>query len=182
MRRWWLLLVFAAALALWLWQASPRQEAIDPGTATARQNAQPGYVAIGADLLDTGADGQPQFRLRAARIEQAAPNSEVVLTNPEFEHQGGNAWRLSAQSGVLPPATQRLQLTGNVLATSALGGMPIRIRSESLTVDLQQQQLDTAAAVSIEWGHNRLNATGIHADMKSDSLRLESHIHGEFTH
>ena len=77
MRRWWLLLVFAAALALWLWQASPRQESNGPGTATARQSAPPGYVAIGADLLDTGADGQPQFRLRAARIEQAAPNSEV---------------------------------------------------------------------------------------------------------
>ncbi len=182
MRRWWLLLVFAAALALWLWQASPRQESSEPGAATARQNAQPGYVAIGADLLDTGADGEPQFRLRAARIEQAAPNSEVVLTNPEFQRQGASAWRLSAQSGVLPPASQRLQLTGNVLATGVLGGAPISMHSESLVVDLQQQQLDTPLAVNIVWGRNRLNATGVHADMKSDSLRLESHIHGEFKH
>ncbi len=182
MRRWWLLLVFAAALGLWLWQASPRQETSDSSTATARQSAQPGYVAIGADLLDTGANGEAQFRLRAARIAQAAPNADVVLTDPEFEHQGRSVWRLSAQSGLLPPATQRLQLSGNVLATGTLGGAPIRIRSESLAVDLQQQQLDTPLAVNIEWGRNRLSATGIHADMKSDSLRLESDIHGEFTH
>lgn len=182
MRRWWLLLVFAAALGLWLWQTSPRQEASDTSTATARQSTQSGYVAIGADLLDTGADGQPQFRLRAARIAQAAPNSDVILTDPEFEYQGGGVWHLSAQAGLLPPAMQRLQLRGNVLATGTLGGAPIRIRSESLAVDLQQQQLDTPLAVNIQWGRNRLNATGLHADMKSDSLRLESDIHGEFTH
>jgi LPS export ABC transporter protein LptC len=182
MRRLWLLLVFAAALALWLWQTSPPQESTDTTAAATHRPAEPGYVATTADLLDTGADGQPEFRLRAARIEQATPAADVTLSNPEFQHQGKSNWTLSAQSGLMPPGTRQLRLSGNVLATGALGALPIRIRTESLGVDLQQQRLDTLADVSIDWGNNRLTATGLHADMKSDRLRLESHIHGEFTH
>jgi LPS export ABC transporter protein LptC len=182
MRRVGLLLVFAAALGLWLWQASPRQETSDTTAAATRPDAEPGYVAITADLLDTGVDGQPRFRLHAARIEQATPTADITLDSPEFRHQGKSAWTLSAHSGVMPPDIQQLQLVGNVLAVGALGAAPISIRTETLGVDLQQQKLDTLADVSIQWGRNRLSATGMHADMKSDSLRLESHIHGEFTH
>jgi LPS export ABC transporter protein LptC len=182
MRRIGLLLVFAAALGLWLWQASPPQESATTTAAAMRSTAEPGYVAITADLLDTDADGQPQFRLRAERIEQATPSSEIVLSNLEFQHQGPSEWTLSAQHGVMPPDTRQLQLSGNVHASGALGAAAISIRTESLNVDLQQQKLDTLAAVNIDWGRNRLTATGLHADMKSDSLRLESHIHGEFTH
>ena len=182
MRRAGLLLVFAAALGLWLWQASPPEESTATTTAATHDNAAPGYVAISADLLQTGADGLEQFRLRAERIEQAMPAAAILLSNPQFQHQGRSTWTLSAASGVMPPDTQQLQLNGNVQASGALGAAPISIRTESLDVDLQLQKLDTLAAVSIDWGRNRLSATGLHADMKSDSLRLESHIHGEFTH
>ncbi len=182
MRRVGLLLVFAAALGLWLWQATPRPESTATTTAAAHGNAEPGYVATSADLIETGADGLEQFRLRAAHVEQATPDSDVLLSNPEFQHQGRSAWTLSAQRGVMAPDTQQLALSGSVLANGVLGAAPISIRTESLNVDLQQQKLDTLAAVSIDWGRNRLSAMGLHADMKSDSLRLESDIHGEFTH
>jgi LPS export ABC transporter protein LptC len=182
MRRLGLLLVFAAALGLWLWQASPLPESTANTTAVAHGNAEPGYVAISADLLETGNDGLEQYRLRAERIEQPTPESPVMLSNPQFQHQGRSAWTLSAQHGLMPPDTQQLELSGNVQASGALGAAPISIRTEALTVDLQQQKLDTPALVNIDWGRNRLSATGLHADMKSDSLRLESHIHGEFTH
>jgi len=32
----------------------------------------------------------------------------------------------------------------------------------------------------MEWGANRLSATGLHADMQADYLRLKSPVHGEF--
>ena len=182
MRRAWLLLLFAVALGLWLWQLSPPPESTEATTAATRRDAEPGYVAIGADLLDTGADGQPQYRLRAARIDQATPTSDLTLSDMEFQHQGRSVWTLSAQHGLMPLASEQLQLAGDVHASGTLGATPISIRTESLDVDLQQQKLDTRAAVSIDWGNNRLSANGLHADMKSDSLRLESHIHGEFTH
>jgi len=182
MRRAGLLLVFAVALGLWLWQLSPPPESTEATAAATRRNAEPGYVAIGADLLDTGADGQPQFRLRAARIEQATPTADLTLSDLEFQHQGRSMWTLSALHGVMPLTSEQLQLSGDVHASGALGAAPISIRTDTLEVDLQQQKLDTHAAVSIDWGNNRLSANGLHADMKSDSLRLESHIHGEFTH
>ena len=182
MRRAWLLLLFALALGLWRWPLSPPPESTEASTVATQRNAEPGYVAIGADLLDTGADGQPQFRLRAARIEQATPTSDLILGDMEFQHQGRSVWTLRAQHGVMPLTSEQLQLSGDVHASGALGATPINIRTDALDVDLRQQQLDTRAAVSIDWGHNRLSANGLHADMKSDSLRLESHIHGEYTH
>lgn len=182
MRRAGLLLVFAIALGLWQWQIRPPPESTEATAAATRRNAEPGYVAINANLLDTGADGQPQFRLRAARIEQATPTADLTLSDMEFQQQGKSIWTLSAQRGVMPLATEQLQLAGDVHASGVLGAAPISIRTELLAVDLQQQHLDTHAEVGIDWGHNRLTANGLHADMKSDSLRLESHIHGEFTH
>lgn len=182
MRRVGLLLAFAIALGLWLWQTRPAQESTEASATATHKDVDPGYVAINADLLDTDADGQPQFRLRAARIEQATPTSDLTLSDMQFQQQGKSVWTLSAQSGVMPLDTRQLQLTGNVRASGTVGAAPISIRTESLEVDLLQHKLDTDASVGIDWGRNRLTASGLHADMKSDSLRLESHIHGEFTH
>ena len=181
MRRAWLLLVFTAALALWLWR-SPRSEAPDSTAGGGGQTAEPGYEATGAVMFDTDADGQPQYRLTASRVEQPNPATDIELTAPEIHYQGDSDWMLSAQHGVLPATAQQVTLTGDVLVTAQRPRQAtLRIRTDSLSVDMLQQRLDTSAAIAMDWGPNRLWATGLHADMKADSLRLESHAHGEFT-
>lgn len=182
MRRAWLLLVFAASLALWLWR-SPREQPPDSAVSGANHTAEPGYVATGAVLLETDADGQPQYRLTATRIEQADPRADIRLDAPEFHYRGDTEWMLTARSGVLPPAAQQVTLSGDVLATAQRPQQaPLRIRTATLDVDMLAQRLDTAAEVAMDWGPNRVWATGLHADMKADSLRLESHARGEFSH
>ena len=58
---------------------------------------------------------------------------------------------------------------------------PLVIRTETLDIDLVQRRADTNAVVAVELGRSRLGATGLHADMKADSLRLESAVHGEYS-
>jgi LPS export ABC transporter protein LptC len=181
MPRGWLLLVFAGALAVSLWQMRAREDTGAPTATAATANAEPGYIALDAELIDTGDDGQPQYRLRAQRIEQAQPAADIELTRPEFHYQGTTAWTLTAQRGALPPGAEHVALSGEVNAVGVRAQEPpLRIRTDMLAIDLQGKRLDTSSPVAIDWGRNRLSGTGLHADMKADSLRLESGVHGEF--
>lgn len=180
MRRAWLLLVFAAALALWLWR-SPRNEAPDNVAGGTNRSPEPGYVATGAVLFDTDANGQPQYRLRASRIEQSDATADIEITAPEFHYQGSTDWTLTAQRGQLPPDARRITLQGEVQALAERGTeVPRHLSTNSLTVDMEAQHAETSDAVLMDWGRNRLWAAGLDADMKADSLRLKSPIHGEF--
>jgi LPS export ABC transporter protein LptC len=180
MRRVWLLLIFAAALALWLWRV-PRGTVTENENGEANHSAAPGYVASGAELIDTNADGQPEFRMVAERIEQPWPAADVELTSPRFSYAGDTEWTLTAERGVLAEATEQVFLTGDVLATAARTGQPPwQIRTYTLDADLLHKQLDTKADVAMVWGRNHLWAAGMHADIKTDRLQLTSPIYGEF--
>jgi len=179
MRRVWLLLAFASALVLWLWR-SPRGEAPTSAAPSANAAAAPGYVATGAELIDTGADGQPQYSLHATQIAQPSPNADIELTAPQLVYHGDTAWTLTAARGLLPPAAQQVSLQGDVVAQAQrAGASPLVLRTASLNVDMEARTADSSDAVAMEWGRNRLWANGLHADMNSDALRLKSPVHGE---
>ncbi|HEX9474340.1 MAG TPA: LPS export ABC transporter periplasmic protein LptC [Steroidobacteraceae bacterium] len=182
MRRVWLLLIFAAALTLWLWRL-PSGTVAENENGETNHSAAPGYVASGAELIDTNAEGQPEFRMVAERIEQPWPAADVELTSPQFSYAGETEWTLTAERGVLAQSNEQVFLTGNVLATAARTGQPPwQIRTYSLDADLLHKQLDTKSDVAMVWGRNRLWAAGMHADIKTDRLHLTSPIYGEFAH
>jgi LPS export ABC transporter protein LptC len=179
MRRLGLLLILAVALIAALWRWQPATEGAS--TTTGTPGSQPGYVATGAELVDTGEDGQPQFRLQANRISQQRPGAVVELDEPRIEYQGSTRWQLAARSGSLPQDASSVQFNGDVRAMAERGrDPPLTIRTESLDIDLVARRAETRADVAVELGRNRLAATGLHADMKADALRLESAVHGEY--
>jgi len=172
-----LLLVVALVAALWRWQPIGEGATTTAGTT----GSQPGYVATGAELVDTGEDGQPQFRLQASRISQQHPGAIVELDEPRIDYQGTTRWQLTARSGTLPQDASSVNFTGDVRAAAERGReAPLVIRTETLDIDLIRRRAETSAEVAVELGRNRLAATGLHADMKADSLRLESAVHGEY--
>jgi len=180
-RRSWLLLAFAVALVMWLWR-SPREEVTDNQARGTGRAPEPGYVATGAVLFETDEEGQPLYRLRAERIAQPDPTSNIVLTTPQFEYQGTTLWTLDAHTGVLPPSAQEISLSGDVIAQGERSGAePIHIRTASLNVDMETRRADTTDPVTMDWGANRLWAQGLHADMQADHLRLISPVYGEFS-
>ncbi len=181
MRRAWLLLAFAVALAMWLWR-SPREEPADNQAPEGEHAPEPGYVATGAVLFETDLGGQPVYRLRADRIAQPSPTADIELSSPQFEYQGNTHWTLNARTGVLPPSAQHINLAGEVFAQGErTGAQPIHIHTATLSVDMQTRRADTNDAVTMDWGPNRLWAHGLHADMQTDHLRLISPVYGEFT-
>jgi LPS export ABC transporter protein LptC len=59
------------------------------------------------------------------------------------------------------------------------GTAPLQLRTASITVDMEARTADTTDTVALESGRNKLWASGLHADMKTDALQLKSPVHGE---
>jgi LPS export ABC transporter protein LptC len=175
-----ILLVVAVGLLMWRGNGTP-----GPRSSTATTAADPGYVATDAEIIQTGPDGQPLYRLRAQRVEQARAGAEILVTEPRLTYQEGSGptWSLRAATGTLPADTGRADLAGSVYAVATRpDAAPLEIRTATLSVDMDAQQVHSADPVEITWGRDLVTAVGLQADLKADTLRLESQVHGEVAH
>ena len=149
-------------------------------------STEPGYVATHAELIETGDDGHPLFRLDADRIEQPAPQGTIFLTAPKLDYQpeAGNHWRLTAQQGQLPQDARTAELTGAVSAEGRPSGSSelMHIATDQLHLDMKQQLATTPAKVRVDWAGNALRGRGMRADIKNDRLQLAGDVHGVLAH
>jgi len=143
---------------------------------------QPGFVALGAELIETGDDGRPLFRLDAERIAQPTPRGLIYLTDPMLQYQpaGGNPWVLTATRGQLPETAHTAELEGAVHAE----GKPIgsnelmRIDTDMLHVDMTNQLATTLDPVRINWADRLLSGRGMRADLLNGRLALFTDVNG----
>jgi len=146
--------------------------------------ADPGYLARDAEMIETGDDGRPRYRLDAELIEQAPNDPTITLSRPVMHYADprGGTWRASADQGTVAPPRDVVELTGDVLLTGTLadGGDPAHITTSRLTFDAGRDVAHTSAPVTIEWSGHRLTARGVRADLGAETLRLESAVHGNF--
>ena len=146
----------------------------------------PGYVAIQAQLIETGDDGQPLYRLDASRIDQPQPQGTLYLTSPKLDYEptGGNHWTLTAQSGQMPQDARTAELHGSVHAEGKPAGSntPVRIDTEELHFDMAQQVATSPTTVFVNWGRYRLDGRGMRADLKNDRLQLAAQVRGVLVH
>ena len=127
MSRW---LVGMAALAMIGAILLLGRTATAPETAVADRSdeADPGYSARDAEIIETGEDGRPRYWLRAEMIEQAPNDATITLTHPALRYlgEGGSSWRASALTGTVPPTRDLIMLDGDVRLDGTLrgGGAP----------------------------------------------------------
>jgi len=145
----------------------------------------PVYSLREATLDETGPDGRWRLRVEADQAREAAPDSrEIALEGVKAVYHPGSprAWRLQAREGRLPAGSHRLLLKGDVRLQPSRADIVVdaRIRTSTLTVDLDGERATTPAAVEVYFGRHALTARGLTADMKAGTLRLESALHGTF--
>jgi len=144
--------------------------------------AEPGFTAIGAELIETGDDGKPLYRLDADRISQPTPNGLIYLTAPILHYQppGASPWVLTAQRGQLPQNTHTADLSGAVHAEGKPQGSTelMRMDTDSLHVDMQQQLATTDAVVHLHWAGSLLTGRGMRANLKTGRLVLRKDVSG----
>lgn len=145
-----------------------------------------GFSAVRAELVGIGDDGLPVYTLDADRIELPRPDGLVFLTVPrlDFQLRGGNHWTLTAQRGQMPEDASSADLYGSVHAQGLPGRSRtvMRIDTESLHLDMTRQVASSSAPVHVSWGKDRLDGTGMQADLTNDTLTLASKVHGVLFH
>jgi LPS export ABC transporter protein LptC len=150
------------------------------------ESTEPGYIATNAELIETGDDGHPLYRLNAERIEQPTPQGIIFLTAPKLDYQpeNGNHWTLVAQRGQLPQDARTAELAGAVHADGRPTGSTelLHIVTDQLHLDMKQQLATTAAKVRVDWAGNTLRGRGMSADIRNDRLQLAGDVHGVLAH
>lgn len=148
------------------------------------QPSEPGYSARDAELIETGPDGRPLYRLNARTIRQQPENGSVQLEHVRMSYRGENSnqWSLTAAEGTIRENDEHIDLQGDVRVVGVLPGTSdlAQIRSEQLTFDTQSEVVSTAEPVTLLWGTRELHGTGLHASLEDHQVKLESAVHGSF--
>jgi LPS export ABC transporter protein LptC len=169
------LLLLLLCLASWAWLSSTTRIG-DRSTATPDDtNSDAGYAATGAELIETGVDGELLYRLRAQRIAQPGLGSDIELTTPLITYDQGpqGVWSLQAERGMLAADRQSMRFQGDVVAVRTTNeSPPLTLRTEALQVDMQTQRADSDSGVRLDWGRSTLSAKILQADMKAGTISL----------
>ena len=177
-----LVLLLALAVGSW-WLA--RRDDDEHQTAAVVQSAQPGYYLSDATLEQTDSTGRMTLRVHAARAAQQSEQGPVRLEQLEAHYfpEAGQDWLMTSAAGSLPPQGRIVEFEGDVrlraaAAASATGAV---VRTEHLALDVDSTLATTADPVRIEFGPHAVVARGLRADLKRETLRLESAVNGTFT-
>lgn len=145
----------------------------------------PGFEALGAEIVETGPDGSPRYRVRAAVISQDPASRNVLLQQVELRlaEADGAGWTVDARNGQLPADGKAIELSGDVRVQgrAAAGDEAMSIRSERLSYDFERQLARSDTDVTLTMGARALEARGFAADLKAGRVQLESKVHGRFT-
>lgn len=143
-----------------------------------------GYYLKTAELVGTGADGEVLYRIRTRELQQDADRGGVALTQVTLQYSPAAAvpWELTADTGSMPPDSDILQLSGEVVAvTREDSGEPATIRTDYLEIDPQTFVAYTHRPVAIDLSGGRILATGMRVFLKEDRLQLIADVTGTFT-
>jgi LPS export ABC transporter protein LptC len=171
--------VAGGALLLKMLAGSP-----DDATESVAAVDERGYYLNDARLTELGTDGRPRVVVRAKSIEQQLADQSVHLAQLELDYttQKQGEWHVTADRGRMPSDHESLQLEGNVLVVGAAErseGKAV-IRTDELTYDTRTNVVQTAAAVTVDFGPHQLRGRGMRVGLNQGTLRLESNVNGQF--
>ena len=175
-----LLVIGALVGALFLGQG-PGASLTRPGAETRNEDV-PGYSARDAQVIETGDDGRPAFTVNARVVRQRANDSRIQLDAPHmtFLTTESGVWRVEARSGQIQADGSVVHLFGDVKMDGALAGTPVVIGTSIIEFNTRDEIARTEVPVTFEARGGTLGATGLLANFKDGSVRLESRVHGTF--
>ena len=172
---------FAALIAaLVQWRVVDRESPADGDDSEG-----PGYFLTGVDLQEFGADGALRIALQSYSANQDPISGVVRLADVAVDYHApaGQTWHLIANEARVPQGGSTVEFEGEVLLTGRPGSEPevAELHTPRLTLDTLGEAANTRSPVELAFGNHRLRAVGMHADLKTGSLRLESDVNGQFT-
>jgi LPS export ABC transporter protein LptC len=175
------LLVVGAIVGALILGQGPAASLVRPGT-EARVDDVPGYSARNAQVIETGDDGRPAFTVNARVVRQRANDTRIQLDAPHmtFLTTESGVWRVDARAGQIQADGSNIDLYGDVKMNGELSGTPVVIGTSIISYDTHDEIARTHAPVTFDTRGGTLRATGLVANFKEGSVRLESHVHGTY--
>lgn len=178
----WIVTLIGLAAGSW-WLANRGVEA--PEVSRAGGVPQPGYYLKDALLTQTDETGRQTLRVHADTASQRSEHGPVDLQQLEIHYYpaAGQDWLMTSNAGSIPPEGKTVLLQGDVRlrAAAAAAATGAVVRSEHLLLDIDRQLATTADPVRIQFQPHEIRARGLRADLKHETLRLESAVNGKFT-
>lgn len=168
-----------AAAATWVltWQPEQRSAPVeDAGTSQSL-----GYYLRGARMVGTDEEGRVSYRIFAERLDELPDEGRLELTGVDVEYQpvDETAWSISAAKASSPKDVEWLELMGDVELRSATDDSePVTVVTQKLVFWPDTSNAESDERVEIKVGNWRFSGEGLRADLKGDSLKLESEVHG----
>lgn len=173
------ILIGAVVVAQWSLEAGVD---VEPAAVTSEPAPAP-YLRT-AVLEDFDATGRLRLRVAAARIELDPVDESVSFETIALDYFAGpsQTWHVNADHGHAPRGFAVVELRGNVVLSGLRNREPRQatVRTDQLSFDTATEVVRSAAPVRVEVGRHTLEATGFVANMKRETLRLESRVHGRF--
>lgn len=151
---------------------------------TTRAAQQTGYYLRDATVTEYGVDGKVRLEVavRSATEDPARKVVDLEAVAVNYFPDGDRKWRLTAQRGQMAEGSEVVELEGDVTMTGAQRSLPDSavVRTERLTLDTSAQLARTDQPVTLGFGPYTLAARGLRADLKAETLQLESEVNGHF--
>jgi LPS export ABC transporter protein LptC len=147
-------------------------------------NAELGYSARNATLIETGADGFPVYTLNANVIRQHPGDGvEFETVQMSFRDADGQLWKGRADEGELTTETGKVDLAGDVHVNGLLPGSDqmADLATEKLSVDTHENIITTSEPVTVISPGRQLKSKGMVATLNEHHLVLESNVRGSLT-
>jgi LPS export ABC transporter protein LptC len=174
--------VFLASctLATWSWHRAVEDQKTETEEDT---TAVAGYYLLNAGFVAPGPDGQPLYRLDAARMTHGIDSELVEMDDVriEYRQETRSDWLVTAPKGSARLDWRTLHLEGGVKVFVDTPDDPtIVLTTPVLDVDASAHQATTASEVRFTQGPNTVEAMGMSVDLTSGLVRLESRVNGLF--
>jgi LPS export ABC transporter protein LptC len=145
--------------------------------------AQSGYYLQHAIVTETDASGAAHLKLRADQIVQDPRDNSIDLQQVTLNYQSDadSHWLLTAHQGHVPAGSRVLHFSGAVLIKpqNPADNAP-ELHTEMLSVDTANNIATASSRVNLTMNQQRLTAIGLKYDLKRQTLKLESQVHGQF--
>ena len=134
------------------------------------------YFLKKAELIGMGQEGKVLYRVTADEASQSLDDESIGMTDVHlmYDPASDNPWRI-------PPGGNIIRLQGQVSAVSRnRGGSVTTIRTDYLEVDPISQTAITEQQVIVEFDEQKVDATGLRADLERNQFKLLSNVSGKF--
>jgi lipopolysaccharide export system protein LptC len=160
----------------WLVKRSPRA----PVEAAAKAvRTTPDYTMQGFAVERFDGKGRLKARIEGKELRHFPDTDKIEIEDVRIQSYAANGQLTIAQArrALTNGAASSLQLSGQAEVTGALPtGRPVRIRSETLLINVDSERVQTDSAVLVEYGLHKVQAEGLDYQHATQLLQLKGRM------